>query len=284
MTKPSISIITPFFNAEEFIPDFVRALKSQTYQSWICFLVDDHSSDDSLNLAYALVGSDPRFCILRNNRRISHSGPSQARNLALTQVDTPLIAFCDIDDIWHPQKLSLQLDFHLKNSLQLSATSFVRFKTISDHLISILDLVVPPKSITFPRMIRRNLLPLSTVVISSSLLSQPFPICHHEDYALWLKLFAAHPNIKSSCLPYVLTFYRVHTSNITGFRFKMPLWVLSAYFSYSQSSIKSLIRALIWSFYQVPRLLQLLNPFSPRYLYDLQSLLDSPPWHLPQGE
>ena len=243
-------------------------------------MVDDMSTDNSLPILQSLVSADPRFRILQNNSLVPSAGPSQARNLALTHVDTPLIAFCDIDDLWHPDKLSLQVAFHCQRSLDISVTAYARVKKVCSDSYNTVNLIVPPVKITPRMMMSRNSIPLSTVLISASVLTHSFPACRHEDYALWLKIFGTSPHIKCACLPVLLALYRIHFGNITYTRAKMPLWAFRAYFHYSGSALISVLLTIRWSILQVPRLVGDLLRLKRATLFELSDFLGSPPRRL----
>ena len=71
--KPQVSIVTPYRNASRFVAPFVDALKRQTYQDWLCIMVDDGSSDGGPALLADLVSHDSRFLLISNT--IPKHGP-----------------------------------------------------------------------------------------------------------------------------------------------------------------------------------------------------------------
>ena len=241
---PQVTIITPFRNSFHFIDDFVRMLLSQSYQSWSCILVDDCSSDNGSKLLKHLVDDDPRFMLVSlNTRSPSTISPAHARNIGLSHVTSELVAFCDIDDIWHPHKLSLQVAHHLSSKSDISVTGYHRFLSNLDDRI--LTSVCPPRELDINKLLCTNSIPLSTVLLNSSHIHS-FKDVHHEDYLYWLELFKLHPNLRYSSLPQALTFYRVHATNLTANRLLMPLWAFSVYRNFGLDKTTSLLRLLIW--------------------------------------
>lgn len=246
-------------------------------------MVDNKSTDNSLPILKSLVSADPRFRIFQNNELVPCLGPSQARNLALTHVDTPLVAFCDIDDLWHPDKLSLQVTFHCQRSLDISVTAYSRVKTQGPHSCSIVRTILPPAKITPRMMLYRNCIPLSTVLISTAVLVDTFPGCRHEDYALWLRIFSAFPHIKCECLPALLALYRIHLGNITSSKAKMPLWAWKFYFYHTGSILISAFLAIRWSIFQAVRFVGGLLRLNRTTSFDLSDFSESRPQLLKQG-
>jgi glycosyltransferase involved in cell wall biosynthesis len=84
----------------------LASLRAQTDTGWICVISDDCSARDRFHALREAVGSDERFLITRSEERI---GFYRNFERALEQVppEASLIALCDQDDRWHPEKLSV---------------------------------------------------------------------------------------------------------------------------------------------------------------------------------
>ena len=222
-----ITIITPCFNGALFATQYVHMLRAQTFQEWMAIIVDDHSTDQSYALLHSLVAGDPRFLLHHNIPPLS-PGPSSARNYAISVSDSPYIAFCDIDDIWHPTKLSAQYHFHISNQLDLSVTSYARFTRSKPFIIR--SIRHPPVHLNYNTLLSGNPIPLSSVLISRSLLaSHLFLPIKHEDYDLWLTLFRSFPALRYGSLRDILMYYRVHEDSLSSNKILMPAWVLSVF-------------------------------------------------------
>jgi glycosyltransferase involved in cell wall biosynthesis len=99
---PSFSVIIPCYNAARTLPDTLASLRDQTCRDWEAIIVDDGSSDETLGIVASAAAADPRLRLVRNPRK----GPSAARNHGVAQARGRIIAFCDADDLWAPQKLT----------------------------------------------------------------------------------------------------------------------------------------------------------------------------------
>lgn len=100
---PLISVIIPVYNAAETLEQTIAALQTQSFTDWEAILVEDGSSDESLQVAEMLRDQDPRLTLLHNPGK----GPSIARNFgALGCARGEILAFCDADDLWEPGKLA----------------------------------------------------------------------------------------------------------------------------------------------------------------------------------
>ncbi len=105
-----VSILLPTYNRAYCLPRTIDSLLAQTYPDWELIIVDDGSTDDTG--AVLARFDDPRIRVLRHP---SNRGVAAARNTGLAAARNPLIAFCDSDDPWRPEKLAKQVDFLLKH-------------------------------------------------------------------------------------------------------------------------------------------------------------------------
>lgn len=107
--SPVLSIIIPLYNKEKHIIDTLDSVWSQSFSNFEIIIVNDGSTDNSLNKINAI--NDERLRIFS----IENQGVSYARNYGVSKANTNLIVFLDADDIWlkhHLQDLKeLQEEF-----------------------------------------------------------------------------------------------------------------------------------------------------------------------------
>lgn len=120
-----ISIAIPFYNAEKFLPDAIRSVFAQTYQDWELILIDDGSSDKSLEIAKSIQDSRVRVLSDGKNKKLA-SRLNEVTKLAKYNY----IARMDADDLMSPDRLQIQLDILTTNP---------EIDLISTGLYSILD-------------------------------------------------------------------------------------------------------------------------------------------------
>ena len=102
-----IDVICPVFNAERWIEAAVRSIITQTFNDWKLILVDDFSSDRSIELVANMV--DPgKIRIIKLN---VNSGVGAAFKAGVESADSKYIARIDADDINFSNRLQLQMDF-----------------------------------------------------------------------------------------------------------------------------------------------------------------------------
>jgi glycosyltransferase involved in cell wall biosynthesis len=102
-----VSVIVPVHNGERFVAEALEAIAAQTYANVEIVVLDDGSSDDSVRIAEELVDQHGRGIVYRQ----PHGGVAAARNAGLALASGEMLAFCDQDDVWYPEKLERQLAY-----------------------------------------------------------------------------------------------------------------------------------------------------------------------------
>lgn len=96
------TIILPFQAAEATIDETLDSLQAQTFHDWEAICVNDRSPDASAEIVARYAEDDPRIRLVTS----PGIGPSDARNCAVELANSEILAFCDADDIWAPDKLA----------------------------------------------------------------------------------------------------------------------------------------------------------------------------------
>lgn len=101
---PLITIVIPTWNRQALLREAIASVVAQTYQNWELVVVDDGSSDGTVEALRA--SGDPRMRVVA----LDHTGNiAGARNAGVAGGSGVLIAFLDSDDLWLPRKLELQI-------------------------------------------------------------------------------------------------------------------------------------------------------------------------------
>jgi len=103
---PEVSVIIPSYNHAAFLRECIDSILGQTFQDFEIILIDDGSSDDSVEIAQQIANTEPRLTVLTNEQNLGTYG-TQARGLELAK--SPFIAIMNSDDLWAPDKLEKQL-------------------------------------------------------------------------------------------------------------------------------------------------------------------------------
>ena len=103
-----VSIMIPAYNAESTITTAIKSLQYQTYSNWECIIVNDGSTDNTLNILNKLALTEHRLKVFSFDQ---NKGRGAARQFALKKCQGDLIAMLDADDWYYHDKLEKQIIF-----------------------------------------------------------------------------------------------------------------------------------------------------------------------------
>lgn len=181
--EPLVSIVTPTFNSSSHLPETIRSVVEQDFQSWEHLVVDDCSSDNTADLIreYAERDGRVRAYYLKENR-----GAAYARNVAIEQARGRYIAFIDSDDLWETDKLSKQLNlFKTTNaSLVYGGYYWLNDETGRRRVIKV------PERITYGQLLNATVIATVTAVYDTAVVGKVYmpELRQRQDYGLWLSI------------------------------------------------------------------------------------------------
>ena len=108
-SKPLVSVVIPFLNAERFILEAIESVFKQTYRNWELLVVDDGSTDESTAIALCYAKQHPEQVRYLEHEAHQNRGASASRNLGSSLAKGEYVAFLDADDVWLPHKLERQV-------------------------------------------------------------------------------------------------------------------------------------------------------------------------------
>ena len=113
-----VTIITPCYQAERFIPRLLRTVATQTFTDWTHVVVDDGSDDRTAALVAERLPYEPRLCLVRQ----TNEGAAAARRRGFAEADaeSAYLLFLDADDELRPDMLEVMtgyLDAHPEVSM-----------------------------------------------------------------------------------------------------------------------------------------------------------------------
>ena len=197
---PKVTVLMPTYNVAPYVKEAVESVLCQTYTDFELLVIDDCSSDDTLDVVRRL--EDPRIRIVKNERNL---GLADNLNRGLSLITTDYVARMDGDDIALPHWLETEVNYLESHpDVGVCGGGGVRFGTVSSI-------------IRFPEEhedIAVNLLFQCTIVVPTFRMSlyrehglryrsEAFPA---EDYCFWSDVCAVMP---------------LHNINETLFRYRM---------------------------------------------------------------
>lgn len=110
MDKPLISIVMVNYNHDDFLKESIDSVLQQTYDNWELIIVDDGSTDTSVDIVHQYVDSRIKLYEQKENMHIC-----VATNIGLSHIKGEYVARLDSDDIWEANKLEKQLKLFQQN-------------------------------------------------------------------------------------------------------------------------------------------------------------------------
>lgn len=212
----TVSVIMPCFNHGLFLTESVTSILNQTFPLKELIIVDDCSNDNSYDCATGLAALDTRIIVIRND---SNSGASASRNNGVRIATGDLIAFCDADDLWMPEKLATQVqllndnpdgDIVYSDALIINEKGRETGKRFSEMF----HLPMQPSGNLFEELCSRNFVNMQTVLIRKKCLGDRTlfdpQIKWVEDWWCWIQLSRNHRFIY---FERPLAKYRVHSKS-----------------------------------------------------------------------
>lgn len=99
---PKVSVIIPVYNAERYLREAIESVLKQTYTDFELLLINDRSTDNSMEICREYSKKDHRIVLLENNSE--DHGPGSTRNIGLDHATGEYIYFMDADD-WIDERL-----------------------------------------------------------------------------------------------------------------------------------------------------------------------------------
>jgi len=152
---PIVSIIIPLYNKERYIQETLESVSAQEFPHWEVIIVDDGSTDNSLNIVKDLLLDESRFRLIERQSEVR--GGSVCRNIGLKKARGKYIIFLDADDLLLPHALKQRVDKLTDNpeidfaiypvghfDKKIGDTTYVKYiQPKEDHLLQFLSYQIP---------------------------------------------------------------------------------------------------------------------------------------------
>lgn len=180
--NPLVSIITPNYNASKYIAATIESVQNQTYKNWELLIIDDCSTDNSIEIINAFQKKDARIKLLELPQ---NSGPAIVRNQGIKIAQGNYLTFIDSDDIWLSNFIETSLKL-VKDSEGFVFASYHRFD--EDLKPYYKDFIVPSK-VSYSDILKSNAISCLTAFIDIQKLEKLYmpEILYRQDMGLWLQ-------------------------------------------------------------------------------------------------
>ena len=191
MKSPLVTIVLPTHNGAQYIAQALKSVLAQTYTNWELLVIDDGSTDETIQVLEAFILRDKRIRMLKNEKKL---GIQAALNHGLSEAVGKYIARIDDDDVWIDSTKLDQQVFYMEqhDECVLVGTNVV---VIDEMGIEKMRYQLPQDDkLIRERMLVKNCFAHSSVVFRRETIetvgrySQQKKHRHVEDYELWLRL------------------------------------------------------------------------------------------------
>lgn len=183
-----VSIVIPVHNAEKFISDTVASVKSQTHKNWELILVDDGSTDKSLELLRDYEEKLENVKVVHLEESV---GAARARNAGNKVATGRYLTFLDADDLWDPEKLEIQIRFMEEEG---AGFSYTNYEFADEDGVGIKKIVSVPSKLVYSQALKNTTIFTSTVMFDLEIIPRELtlmPNVPSEDTATWWQVLRA---------------------------------------------------------------------------------------------
>ena len=208
MNEVLVSVVIPVYNSEQYITECIDSALTQTYQNIEIIIVDDGSTDNTVNIISEYNNELIKLFHQKN------TGSGAARNHGIEQASGTWIAFLDADDIWLPDKLQKQLK-HCSD-LDWSHTDLYLHGDVYPRHTKTTELTPKHSGFILKNLLVENSIGTSSVIIKKEILQKlgafNTDLRALQDWDLWLRVAAEN---QICYIDEPLVYYRVHSSSVS---------------------------------------------------------------------
>ncbi len=189
---PLVSVVIPYHKKKFYFNKTINSILGQTYKKFEIILIYDDNNLNELEFLKKIKKKFKKIKLIINKKNL---GPGLSRNKGILLSRGTYIAFCDADDIWKKNKLSLQIEFMIKYNLNFSHTNYF----VIDKKEKKIGKFKAKSKIEYQDLLKSCDIGLSTVIVKRNLLKKNLfcKLQTKEDFYLWLQIIKNEKKIFS---------------------------------------------------------------------------------------
>ena len=210
MGNPLVTVFIPLYNTEKYIRESLESILNQTYSNLEILIVDDGSTDQSINIVNSFT--DPRIRLIKNSE---NKGIPYTRNVGLNEANGKYMVIMDSDDVALPNRVERQVEFLEENPDIDVVGSFYEIFGGKSNKIYKTSYITPEEikaGLLFYNRIGNPTTTIHLETLKKYNLSYNLNYFVAQDYEMWIQISKVG---KLAILPEVLLKYRFGHSNIT---------------------------------------------------------------------
>lgn len=226
-----VSVIMPSYNSAAYVREAISSVLDQTYKNWELIIVDDASTDNSIDVIRPYVENDPR---IRLHVSEKNAGAAATRNKCTELATGDVIAFLDSDDLWLKEKLEKQVAVYQSDP---SATFvFTHYQCMDKDGNPFGKEIKTLPVLDYNELLKACSIGCLTVSYNVNILGKRFFVDYgHEDYILWLQILKeGHQAIG---VPESLAWYRITKGSLSANKLKAAGWQWNIYRKFEKLNV-----------------------------------------------
>ena len=207
---PLVTVMMPVFNGEKYIKFAIESILSQTYKDFELLIVNDASTDKTVNIIHTY--KDSRVRLIHNSKQL---GLSAIRQRGVSEARGSLLAFLDSDDIALSHRLEKQINFLGENAEVAAVGSWVEVIDEKGSRIGRIWRHATSAKIIPSILLFRNCFTQSSMMVRKKYLIEfgyRQDYWAAPDYELWLRMISKY---KMANISEVLTYYRAYKESMS---------------------------------------------------------------------
>lgn len=220
MITNNVDVIIPCYNASRYLKNTLDSILLQSHKFCYIYAVDDGSTDDTLSILNEYKDIIKIIC----HPDLKNHGQSAALNLGIKQSSSEYIALMDSDDLWHPDKISKQLNVLEENKeVGLVYTNGYVIDSYGDKLYDLFESNHVEANIIGSILLNCYIRTPSMVMFRRKIIDYigDFTLGITPDQDMWVRM---HEKTKFYYLNEKLTYYRTHKNQLSQSNNK-KMWV-----------------------------------------------------------
>ena len=231
------------YNNEDVIEETIRSVINQSYSNWELILVDDCSTDKTIEVVNVFVKANRSIHLFKHSK---NKGAAEARNLGTKMSRGSYISFLDADDLWSVNKLEIQLE-----ALKKADVCFGSYALIDAESNPLKFKVEALKLLTYRKLLRANYIGNLTGIYNCEVLGKIYTkdLKKRQDWLLWLEALN-RSELPAIGISETIAYYRITKGSLSSNKFNLIKHNFNVYRKgLGFSAIKSL-RYLTLFFYE----------------------------------
>jgi uncharacterized glycosyltransferase HI_1578 len=219
---PLVSVLICVYNTEKYIEEAIRAVLNQTYSNLEVIIVNDGSTDSTLDILTNLALQDSRIKIINNK---NNKGFINSLNIGIQHINSEYVARTDADDVTEQYWIEKIMKQLLSNKDIIAMGSYISILSENDSgkigkHYKTGDVWETPltHSKIIEKMLFKNPIHNNTMIVRSKVFKEhnlkfDLDYKHAEDYKFWFEVSKLG---KLANYPEVLAYYRLHESQTSS--------------------------------------------------------------------